>query len=115
MSSASFFCLLKLTSQREFYIIFDMTGNKRSRRAAIGLASFLFAITFVQFCHSETNIFESRSCPVCQLNCASVGVAGVSFVFVVYYVFIETLVRVETPLRDSSLLDARVSRAPPLS
>jgi hypothetical protein len=104
-----------LTSLSEFHIIFNMAGNKRRRVAPYVLAFILFAVTFVQFCHTETSVFESKPCPVCQLNCASIGVAQVSSVFVFYCVLIEMLAPVDTPLSVSSHIDARVSRAPPLS
>jgi len=92
-----------------------MQGVKRRRRAAIILASIVFAFTIVQFCHSETTVFESKTCPVCQLNCASVGVAQVPSVIVHNFVIVETLVPIDVLLSVSPSTEARLSRAPPLS
>lgn len=90
-------------------------GSKRILLAACVFVFVLFAATFVQFCHTETSVFESRTCPVCHFNGASIGVTQVSSVFVFHCVLIETLVPIDTTLRASSFQNARVSRAPPLS
>jgi len=92
-----------------------MTGNKRVYLAACVFGFVLLAATFVQFCHTEKSVFESRTCPVCQLNCASIGVAGVAIVFVFQCVLIGMLLPVDIRLRAAVGLDARFSRAPPLS
>jgi len=91
-----------------------MKGNKRGLLAAVVLASVLFAVTFVQFCHCETNASECRTCPACQINCASVGIVQIPSVIVFTFILIGTLDPAETPLLASSFSDARISRAPPL-
>lgn len=92
-----------------------MTGNKRVYLAACVFGFVLLAATFVQFCHTEKSVFESRTCPVCHINCASIGVAEVASVFVFDCVLIEMLLPIDIPLRAAVRLDARISRAPPLS
>jgi len=92
-----------------------MRVDKRGLAASVILASVLFVVTFVQFCHCETNASECRTCPACQVNCASVGIAQVPSAIVFTCILIGTLVPADTPQLLLSFSDARISRAPPLS
>jgi len=92
-----------------------MTYGQGSRRLAFGVAALLFAVSFVNFFHTETTAFESRNCPACQANQAGVGVLSSHPVIVFQGLLLEVMTSVDTPLLIAERVDGLGSRSPPLS